>query len=148
MQYFFIAVLCIAAGSLLPIQAGVNSKLSSMTTGTHFAATTSFMIGTIALLTSYVLAGNHFPRLQILGKLPWWVWTGGLMGAFVVLTTIIVIPKIGAAIMVVLFISGQLLMSIVMDHFCWFDMTYQPVSVGRICGILFVLTGVLLVKRF
>jgi len=148
MQYFFIAVLCITAGSLLPIQSGVNSKLSSMTTGSHFAATVSFMIGAIALLTSYVLAGNHFPKPQILGKLPWWIWTGGLMGAFVVLTTIIVVPKIGAVMMVVLFLSGQLVMSIAMDHFSWFDIPYQPVSAGRICGILLVLAGVLLVRKF
>ena len=148
MQYFFIVILCIVVGSFLPIQAGVNSKLGSMTAGPHLAAMISFMVGTIVLLMSYILAGNHLPKLQVLGKLPWWSWSGGIMGAFVVLTTIIVVPKIGASMMVVLFLLGQLTISIAMDHFCWLDVPYQPVSVGRICGILLVLAGVVLVRKY
>ena len=61
---------------------------------------------------------------------------GGLIGAAVVLGSIIAGPKIGALALVGLLLIGQLIASVLMDHFGWFSFPIQKMSEARLLGIL------------
>jgi bacterial/archaeal transporter family-2 protein len=45
-------------------------------------------------------------------------------------------------------VAGQLLLSVVLDHFGAMGMPKQPINLGRIAGIGLVIAGVLMVRRF
>jgi len=72
---------------------------------------------------------------------------GGLIGAAVVLGSIIAGPKIGALALVGLLLTGQLIASASMDHFGWFSFPIQKMSEARLLGILLLVGGFLLVRK-
>ena len=79
---------------------------------------------------------------------PWWAWTGGLLGAFFVLASIILTPRLGAATTIGLILTGQVLASIVIDHFGLIRVPVHEASLPRIIGALLIVAGVVMVQRF
>jgi transporter family-2 protein len=73
---------------------------------------------------------------------------GGLLGGIMVMTTIILAPKIGAVALVSSLLAGQLICSIVLDHQGWVGFSIHPVNGMRIFGILLLISGVYLINRF
>jgi transporter family-2 protein len=82
------------------------------------------------------------------GSHPWWIWFGGMLGAFFVTATIILVPKLGATAMVALILSGQMFASLLLDHFGVLGYPIHPISLGRIAGVLMLCGGVWLIKVY
>jgi transporter family-2 protein len=80
--------------------------------------------------------------------LPWYAWVGGLYGAIFVVAAAWGVPRLGVATTIILMVAGQLLLSVVLDHFGAMGMPKQPISWGRVAGVLMVVAGVLMVRRF
>ena len=83
-----------------------------------------------------------------LGDAPWWVWIGGLLGAFYVGVAIYATPKLGVATLIAAVIAGQTIASVVIDQYGWVGVKEQHVTPGRIAGIVLVAAGVMLVRYF
>lgn len=137
--------LAVLIGMLLPLQALINAALGRQTFGPVFAALVSFGVGTIVLLVWWTLSRPTF-ALAPLAKVPWWAWTGGIIGAVYVASATLLIPRMGAAPLICLVVLGQLLGSLVLDHFGVLH-ARQPVDASRIVGTLLVVLGVMLVVR-
>jgi bacterial/archaeal transporter family-2 protein len=134
----------LAAGAMLPIQFGINAQLATWVGGSVRAAFVSFVVGAVALLLAVLATASDTPDRA--GEAPWWVWTGGLLGAFYVLGSIVTAPKLGAATLVALILAGQAIASLLVDHFGWVGFEEQPISVLRVFGILLLAGGVALVR--
>jgi transporter family-2 protein len=78
---------------------------------------------------------------------PWWVYVGGLLGAVYVVGVIALAPKLGALLTFALLIAGQFLASTVLDHL---GLLYprHPVNAVRVLGVVLILLGVWLVRRY
>jgi bacterial/archaeal transporter family-2 protein len=72
----------------------------------------------------------------------------GLCGAFYVVGSVVAAPRLGAATLVALILAGQAVSSLFVDHFGWVGFDEQPVSLGRIAGVLLLAAGVVLVRSF
>ena len=138
--------LALAAGFCLPTQAGINSRLNLWTQSPILAAAISFAVGTLALIIYALFLRVSMPSFSSMGQHPWWVWSGGFLGAFLVAATIVLAPKLGAASMIALIISGQMLASIVLDHYGLIGYTVHPINFLRICGVLLLVAGVVLIR--
>ena len=69
----------VGAGCLVGMQAPINSRLGK-TVGGLQAASFSFLVGTVALVSlAFVLRGG-LGSLGQLGRVPWWALVGGLLG--------------------------------------------------------------------
>lgn len=147
MDLFFI-VLALAAGACAPIQAGVNSQLRLVTQDPVLASLISFTVGTLALLAYSLLARIPWPAAGPFLVLPWWMWTGGFLGAFLVLVSVILAPKLGAATMLGFMIAGQMVTSMVLDHYGWIGYEHHPATVWRLLGAALLVAGVILIKKF
>ncbi|MEK6195980.1 MAG: DMT family transporter [Deltaproteobacteria bacterium] len=143
---FVYLVLAIAAGFCLPTQAGINSRLNLWTQSPFLAAAISFAVGTAALIVYAVILRVPLPPISGLKQYPWWIWTGGFLGAFLVAATVVLAPRLGAVSMVALIVSGQMIASVVLDHFGLIGYTVHPVNAWRVCGILLLVGGVVLVR--
>ena len=88
-----------------------------------------------------------FPGFGKFVVMPVWVWGGGLIGAVVVLGSILAGPKIGMLALVGLLLAGQLVASVLMDHFGWFDFPIQKMSEARWVGILLLVGGFFLIRK-
>jgi len=134
----------LAAGAMLPIQFGINAQLAAWVGGSVRAAFVSFLVGAIALLGAVLVTARGWPDRA--GDAPWWVWTGGLLGAFYVLGSIVTAPRLGAATLVALILAGQAIASLAVDHFGWVGFEEQPITVLRVAGMVLLAGGVALVR--
>lgn len=135
-------------GVFLPLQAGVNVRLGQVAGHPAIAALISFSIGTIVL--GFVSLGLRPPwpdLLSRLGEAPWWAWMGGVLGANYVLAAIILAPRLGAATLIALTVTGQMVSSIVIDHYGILGYPVHPISIGRIAGAALLVVGMLLIQR-
>jgi transporter family-2 protein len=140
-------LLALAAGSALPLQGGINSKLSKAAESPVHAAFISFTIGAIALLT-YILLTKQTLSLSGIRQLPPYYWTGGILGAIYVTIVISAFPKLGPGLTFGLIVAGQMVVSLFLEHFNVLVAQAQPVSIGRTVGVMLIVAGVILLKRF
>ena len=138
----------VAAGAMLPVQFGVNAQLSHWLASPVRAAFVSFLVGTIALLIISAFVRKPMPSLTRLGDVPWWVWMGGLLGAFYVAGSIVTAPKLGAVTLAAAIILGQTVASVLVDQYGWVGFKEHHASPGRLAGVLLVGVGVVLVRAF
>jgi transporter family-2 protein len=137
-----------AAGAMLPIQFGINAQLAKWVDSPLRATLISFAVGTLVLLLVMVVADRDWPPTEKIGGAPWWVWLGGLLGAFYVLGSVVTAPKLGAATLVAVILAGQAVASLLVDHFGWVGFEENPVTPGRLLGVGLVAAGVALVRFF
>lgn len=139
--------LALAAGAVLIIQVGVNSALRAALGSPVMAAFVSFLIGTVALVVFIALTRTAWPGRAQLASVPAWAWLGGLLGAFYVVSTVIVGPRLGAAALLALVVLGQLSVSLTVDHFGWLGFPQHPLTLARLAGAVLLFGGVLLIVR-
>ncbi len=148
MTVWLFVALAFSAGAALSIQAPINAVLSGGVGHPLWATVISFSVGLIGLLLVGAVIRAPLPVLSVAGALPWWAWIGGLMGAIYVASSIVVVPKLGAATLVALVVAGQMLTSLALDHFGAFGLQEQGLTVWRACGALLLIAGVVLIRVF
>jgi transporter family-2 protein len=146
MSRFAAVALTAAAGSLVALQAPINSKLGKEL-GTFQAASVSFLIGLVALVAIALVGAGGLGSLGHVGRLPWWYFLGGLLGAAYVVSVIITVRTLGAGGVTAATIAGQLAMAVVIDQFGIAGVTRHPISAARVAGVALLGTGVYLVVR-
>ena len=140
-------VLAIVAGAMLPLQAGVNAALARFVGGPSPAAFISFAVGTVALLVVSLVALRGLPNIgRAAADAPWWVWVGGLLGAFYVFGAIVSAPRLGAVTLIAAIFAGQAAASLVIDHYGWVGFPEQAISPARLAGIGLLAAGLALVR--
>ena len=147
MTAFLWALLGIAAGACIAIQAPVNALLGRGLSMPVAAACVSFLSGAI-ILGIVMLATASFE-----GRAPDWrgpdLWlyvAGGALGTMYVTTAIYLTPRIGAAAVMAFAVSGQLLAGILLDRIGFLGMAVREISVGRIAGALLLVAGALMIR--
>ena len=146
-RIIFLAV-ALFVGALLPIQAALNSKMGKTINNPIAAAFISFVVGTIALCFYLLITKQSFYFQTAYKQAPWYAWLGGLLGTFYVAASIIILPRLGVALTFSLVIFGQLLIALIMDHFGVLGVEIRTINFYRILGVLFLIAGVVLIRRF
>lgn len=139
-------LLAAIAGALLPVQAGINAQLRVTLANPLAATLVSFVVGTVALAVVGVGTRLPLPPIAVLGRAPWWHWTGGLLGAVYVALVIVLAPRLGAATLIAAVVAGQMLASLVLDHYALVGFAAHPISLQRLVGAALVIGGVALVR--
>lgn len=142
-------LLAVLAGAMLPIQASMNAKMAKVTDSPFLATIISFAVGTVALLL-YTLATQPavFGQVSSMRQAPIYVWLAGILGAFYVVTSVSVLPQLGVALTFSLVIAGQMLVTLLFDHFGLLDVPVKHINLPRILGILLIIGGVILIRKF
>lgn len=148
MKYFFFILLALAAGAILPIQAGLNAKMSKALGDPIYATMISFVVGSVALFIYAIFAKMDLAQISNTTSLHWSVWMPGIMGAFYVAAVIILIPKIGVALTFGLVVAGQLGLSLLVDHFGLLGLPVSAINWQRIVGICLIIGGVILIRNY
>src|SRR5215213_10815697 len=141
-------LVCLLAGALMPLQAGVNAQLARWVGHPVVASLISFAVGTLALFVYSAALRPQLPALGALAAAPWWVWAGGLLGSVFVTAAAAFAPRLGAATFISITIAGQVLVSVLLDHFGALGFAARPVTPLRLLGALLLVGGVLLVRKF
>jgi transporter family-2 protein len=140
-------LLALVAGVLLPVQAGVNAQLRSDVGSPLTAALVSFLVGTAGLVTAVVIARAPMSLRSAWAISPGWHWVGGLIGALYVVATIVLAPRLGAATLMAAVVAGQMIASLLLDHYGLLGFPVHPISPIRVLGAALVIGGVIMVQR-
>jgi bacterial/archaeal transporter family-2 protein len=136
------------AGAGLPFQAGINTQLAHWLHSPIRASFVSFFVGTVALFVLSLVIWRPLPSGDRIAGAPWWVWIGGLLGAFYVVGSVVTAPRLGAATLIALVVAGQAVASVLVDHFGMVGFKEHHATPGRIAGMALVVAGVTLVRVF
>ena len=118
-RFLLLVVLTVITGGILPIQAGLNSKLARASGSSVIAALISFLVGTVALVLYLIITRREAVQWPALKAVPLWFFAGGLIGAFYVAVITYIVPGLGAALTFSLVVTGQMIAAMVIDHYGW-----------------------------
>lgn len=141
-------LVALAAGAMMPTQAATNNKMATVLDSPILAAFLSFVIGTLALLVFALVSGNSLSVLTAAKDAPPVAWIGGVLGAFFVTAAVMLVPRLGVAMTFSLIIAGQMLVTLVIDHFGLLGVPVKEVSLARVGGIVLITAGVALIRKF
>jgi transporter family-2 protein len=143
---WLLALAAVAVGVLMPIQAAINSKLRPFAGGSLAATCVSVTVSALTMALVMAATRTSVPTPGKGG--PWWVWSGGVFGVVIVLAMLGLVSRLGAAFLFALFVVGQMLASLVIDHYGWFGVTQQDITPMRLVGVGLLLAGVVLIRYF
>ncbi len=144
---WLLVLAALVVGIGVPLQAGVNAELRIWLGHPLQAALVSFAVGTTVLAVLVVTLGLPWSGVSSMARAPWWVWIGGLLGAAFVSVTVVLAPRLGAATMIGAFITGQLIGSLLLDHYGIVGYSVRSISIERILGAALLFAGVMLIQR-
>ncbi len=149
MAAFLWALLGIAAGACIAIQAPINALLGRNLGMPAAAAFVSFLAGALVLaLVVLVTAAFEGRAPDWRGPDTWLYFAGGAIGTIYVTTAIFLTPRIGAAAVMAFAVSGQLLAGILLDRIGFLGMAVREVSLGRITGAILLVAGALMIRFY
>jgi transporter family-2 protein len=126
----------------------VNIRLGKVAGSPLWGTVANFTVGLAGILALLVARREAPPRLADLAASPWWSWTGGLMGVSIVCGAIMLTPAIGTLLFSVGTLAGQLVASVVIDHYGLFGLPHHGASLGRIGGLALVALGIVLIRVY
>lgn len=147
MQLLFYLLMAIIAGVLIPIQSGLNAQLGVAVKNPVYGALLSFVVGALGLLIYCLLTRVDFATLKFTSSLPWYYFTGGLMGAFFVLTLIVAPVHLGMAMTLGITIAAQLAVGLLMDHYGMLGFEQSSISWQKAGGVALIVLGVVLLRN-
>jgi transporter family-2 protein len=138
--------LAAAAGGCIAMQAAAHGALKQQLGDGRYAAFFS-ICGTILTAVAFMLVTRPTPPpVAAIRAAPWWNWIGGPLGALIVLAGATLTPRLGAAAFITAFIAGQVICSLLFDHYGVMNVPQQGLTASRVLGGLMVFAGVMLVR--
>jgi transporter family-2 protein len=101
----------------------------------------------VALGLLWGVTHGPFPDAGGLAGAPAWHWLGGLLGAVYITGAVVLAPRLGAATLIAAVVAGQMLSSVVLDHFGWVGFERHPATPLRLLGAALVIAGVRLIQK-
>lgn len=141
-MFFVYLIIALAAGVALATQSAINTQLAKAMSGEAVIATfISFAVGTIVLFFIAWVKTDLWGNLSTIPSQPWWKLIGGILGAVVVFTTVLLAPKLGITAMLFFIIVGQLITATTIDHFGLIGMPIREVNITKFIGLIIVAFG-------
>ena len=141
-MFFVYLIIALAAGVALATQSAINTQLAKAMSGQAVIATfISFAVGTIVLFFIAWVKTDLWGNLSAIPSQPWWKLIGGVLGAIVVFTTVLLAPKLGITAMLFFIIVGQLITATTIDHFGLIGMPIREVNITKFIGLIIVAFG-------
>ncbi len=140
-------IIAFVSGAVLPLQAGLNTRLGRAAASPAYASLISFVVGTLAMLL-YIAITRQSVSWQGLREAPLHSWLGGILGAFFVTAIILAFPRIGPALTFGLVVAGQMTIALMLDHFNVMVANPHPINIWRVLGVLMIVGGVVLIRKF
>ncbi len=134
-------------GAGLTLQMVWNTRLRSSVGSPVLTTILSVVVTLISLLVLWASGTTQRGSIPPFSSLPVWAWLGGVCAAYYLIASLIAIPRLGAATVFALVVTGQMLAAIILDATGAFGVTQIAFSLKRVIGVALLLAGVLLIQR-
>lgn len=140
-------IMVFVAGSFLPIQAGLNARLSKSIQNPIYASLVSFVVGTVALAL-YILFSKQQLSVPGFKSAPGYVYIAGALGAFYIAAVILAFPRIGPALTFSLLVAGQMIISVLLAHFNILVTHQRSINFWHVLGVVLIIMGVVIIRKY
>ncbi|QJI27732.1 DMT family transporter [Pseudomonas sp. ADAK18] len=139
-------LLAVIAGAVVPFQSAINANLGRGLGHPLWATLASLLVSIVVLLPVIVALRLPLPSLDFITKAPLWMWAGGAFGVCFISLALILLPKLGASGFIALAMAGQIIASLLLDHFGLFGLVERQLTAPRLIGALMLIAGVALIQ--
>ncbi|MBK5416754.1 DMT family transporter [Pseudomonas sp. TH31] len=139
-------VLAVIAGALVPFQSAINANLGRGLGHPLWATLASLLVSIVVLLPVMLALRLPLPSLAFITKAPLWMWAGGAFGVCFISLALMLLPKLGASGFIALALAGQVVASLVLDHFGLFGLVERQMTLPRVFGAVLLMGGVALIQ--
>lgn len=102
------------------------------------------VIGASLMVVVILAVRSPPPSFGQIAAVPIWAWVGGWLGAIYVLGALLATPRLGATRAMVAIITGQLVASVVLDHFGILQ-ARRPIDLRTMGGLALLAGGAALI---
>jgi transporter family-2 protein len=139
-------LLAVIAGAVVPFQSAINANLGRGLGHPLWATLASLLVSIAVLLPVIVAMRLPLPTLAFITKAPLWMWAGGAFGVCFISLALMLLPKLGASGFIALALAGQVIASLVLDHFGLFGLVERQMTLPRVLGAVLLIAGVALIQ--
>ena len=139
-------LLAVIAGAVVPFQSAINANLGRGLGHPLWATLASLLVSIAVLLPVIVAMRLPLPTLAFITKAPLWMWAGGAFGVCFISLALMLLPKLGASGFIALALAGQVVASLVLDHFGLFGLVERQMTLPRVLGAVLLIAGVVLIQ--
>jgi len=139
-------LLAVIAGAVVPFQSAINANLGRGLGHPLWATLASLLVSIVVLLPVIVAMRLPLPTLAFITKAPLWMWAGGAFGVCFISLALMLLPKLGASGFIALALAGQVVASLVLDHFGLFGLVERQMTLPRVLGSVLLIAGVMLIQ--
>jgi transporter family-2 protein len=129
------------AGAFIPLIGILNGRVGRALGEPFYATVMLFGVAIILALVVSVVFGKATPSFQNLQTLRPMDYTAGFIVAFYVISATVLAGKIGVANFIVMAVSGQIMFSLMIDHFGLFGAPVKPINMSQLVGAVLLLIG-------
>jgi bacterial/archaeal transporter family-2 protein len=140
-------LLVVVAGISVALQQVLNANLRAELGSPWWAGFVSYLVGFSAMLLVALFAPGPRPSMEMIGHTNFLSWAGGLLGAIFVSVAILMIPRLGAAMVLALIVVGQMACSLVVDHFGLLGVPHHAADPMRLLGAALLVLSVVLIRQ-
>ena len=133
-QLLLILPLAMGIGIAMAFQTAINSQLREYLYSPLQAALFSFLVGTIVLAILVFFQQVEKPNLSTLLNIPWYLWIGGCLGVYAISMSIYSAPKLSLLTLSGVIIFGQMVTSMLIDHFGFLGTEKVAINWQRLLG--------------
>ena len=131
------------AGSFIPVVGILNGRIGRVLGEPLHASVLLFVVSIMLAIVVTLLAGRGLPNVDDFKQLQPMDFAAGVIVAFYVLSATVLVGKIGVANFIVMAVSGQIIFSLMIDHFGLFGAAVRPVNLLQVGGAVMLLAGLI-----
>jgi bacterial/archaeal transporter family-2 protein len=143
MNTVLMMIVAAVAGGGIAFQVIINTQLRVATDSPLWAAATQFLVGFSGLVLVALAMREPLPHAA---RGPWWMWTGGLLGATYIVVSVLLSRRLGAAVLLASTVVGQLIVALLIDHYGWLGAPVFRLSTSRLVGVALLIAGVVVMR--
>ena len=140
----FGVLISLLSGALMSVQGVFNSEVTKQTS--VWVSAGWVQLSAFATCLLIWLCGGRPQVAGLFSVSPWYMLTGGVIGAFITYTVIQGMNSLGPARSVMLIVVSQLLVAYLIEAFGMFGVEKAPFEWRRVIGMALAIAGIIIFK--
>lgn len=136
-------ILAVLAGTALSFESAIYGQLGE-TIGELETSFYNFFMGTLIMGLLWLFFGKG--KLSYAIEAPKWSLLGGILGVIYLTAIVISVPFVGVGITMVTVIIGQLIMSMVIEHYGWFGIKQTKINKENVFAVISMIIALILIN--
>lgn len=131
-------IISVLTGALLALMVSLNGTVGEVS-GNYASSVIIHIVGLVGIIIVLIVTKSKIKNLK---GIPFYMYTGGLIGVLTVIFSNASFSKLGVSLTVSIGLLGQLITSIIIDHFGYFNLPVNRFNKKKIIGLVIIILGI------